>query len=142
MLSQDYDIIVECLVAGSEFEVTVRETDTIGYLKYQIKKYEGIPVSQQHILFNHKELKDSAVLKDVPLVRGSRLTLVLGMRGGPISARPGSSARVTDGENWYDLSDVLNGSNRYATEILKVEGLENLFLFFHIFLHRSVLGVN
>lgn len=105
MWTPDYDIIVETLT-GSEFEVTVRETDTIGYLKYRIKKYEGIPVSQQHILFNQNELKDATVLKDIPLVRGSRLTLVLGMRGGPISAR-----RVAT-DNWYDLSDVLNGTNR------------------------------
>lgn len=103
----DYDIVVQTLT-GNEIEVSVRETDTISYLKYRIKKYEGIPVSQQHILYNQVELKDATVLKDIPLCRGSRLTLVLGMRGGPISAR-----RVaTDCDNWYDLSDVLNGTNR------------------------------
>lgn len=103
MWTPDYDIIVETLT-GSEFEVTVRETDTIGSLKYRIKKYEGIPVSQQHILFQQKELTDAMVMKDIPLVKGSRLTLVLGLKGGPVSAR----RVVSDCENWYDLSDVLN----------------------------------
>ena len=40
MWSPQYDIIVETLT-GSEFEVTVTDKDTIGYIKSRIQKYEG-----------------------------------------------------------------------------------------------------
>lgn len=36
----EYDIIVETLT-GSEFEVTVTDDDTIGYIKTHIEKIEG-----------------------------------------------------------------------------------------------------
>lgn len=70
--------------------------------------FPGIPVNQQHLLYKHKELNDAMVMKDIPLVNGSRLKLVLGMKGGPIS----SKRLVTissDYDNWLDMSDVLSG---------------------------------
>lgn len=36
----EYDIIVETLT-GSQFEVTVTDKDTVGYIKSRIQKYEG-----------------------------------------------------------------------------------------------------
>lgn len=41
MWTPSYDIIVETLT-GSEFEVTVNDRDTVGYLKSEIQKYEGM----------------------------------------------------------------------------------------------------
>lgn len=41
MWTPQYDIIVETLT-GSEFEVTVTDKDTIGYIKSRIQKYEGM----------------------------------------------------------------------------------------------------
>jgi AN1-type zinc finger protein 4 len=64
----------------------------------------GIPINQQHLLYNHKELSDTTTLKDIPLVNGSRLKLVLGMRGGPVSARRVVS--LQDYDNLFDISDV------------------------------------
>ncbi|GAB0087829.1 Ubiquitin-like domain-containing protein [Sergentomyia squamirostris] len=104
-----YDIIVETLT-GSELKVTVTEKDTIGYIKSRIQKYEGIPVGHQHLLYNHNELSDTTEMKDVPLVKGSRLKLVLGLKGGPVSAR--RVVTLPDYENWFDLSDVLNTSRQ------------------------------
>ncbi|XP_058055556.1 uncharacterized protein LOC131206967 [Anopheles bellator] len=109
MWTPSYDIIVETLT-GSEFEVTVNDLDTVGYIKSKIQKYEGIPVNQQHLLYKHKELTDAMVMKDIPLVNGSRLKLVLGLKGGPIS----SKRLVTissDCDNWLDMSDVLSGED-------------------------------
>jgi AN1-type zinc finger and ubiquitin domain-containing protein 1 len=47
----------------------------------------GIPVSHQHLLYNHQELDDSACLIDYAIQDGATLKLVLSMRGGPISTR-------------------------------------------------------
>lgn len=43
MWSAQFDIIVETLT-GSEFEVTVTDHDTIGFIKSQIQKHEGVYV--------------------------------------------------------------------------------------------------
>lgn len=40
MWTSQYDIIVETLT-GNEFEVTVTDKDTVGYIKSRIQKYEG-----------------------------------------------------------------------------------------------------
>lgn len=40
MWASQYDIIVETLT-GSEFEVSVTDEDTVGYIKSRIQKYEG-----------------------------------------------------------------------------------------------------
>ncbi|XP_058823941.1 uncharacterized protein LOC131684803 [Topomyia yanbarensis] len=120
MWSPSYEIIVETLT-GSEFEVTVSDRDTVGYIKSKIQKYEGIPVNQQHLLYNHKELNDAMEMKDIPLVNGSRLKLVLGMKGGPISSK--RVVTISDYENWFDMSDVLA---RQDAASLKTPGLKLL----------------
>ncbi|XP_053670475.1 uncharacterized protein LOC128720805 [Anopheles nili] len=109
MWNPSYDIIVETLT-GSEFEVTVNDRDTVGYLKSEIQRYEGIPISQQHLLYNHKELSDTMEMKDIPLVKGSRVKLVLGMKGGPISSKRLFTIS-SDYDNWLDMSDVLSGED-------------------------------
>lgn len=68
----------------------------------------GIPVGQQHLLYNHEELNDATEMKDIPLVKGSRLKLVLGMKGGPVSAR--RVVTLPDYDSWFDLNDILNTS--------------------------------
>lgn len=120
MWNPSYDIIVETLT-GSEFEVTVSDRDTVGYIKSKIQKYEGIPVNQQHLLYNHKELNDAMEMKDIPLVNGSRLKLVLGMKGGPISSK--RVVTISDYENWFDMSDVLS---RQDVSNFKAPGLKLL----------------
>lgn len=70
----------------------------------------GIPVAQQNLIFNNRELSDELEMKDIPLVKGSRLKFVLGMKGGPVSARRVVS--MPDYDNWLDLNDILN-SSRY-----------------------------
>ena len=47
-------------------------------------------------------------MKDIPLVKGSRVKLVLGMKGGPISSKRLFTIS-SDYDNWLDMSDVLSG---------------------------------
>lgn len=47
----------------------------------------GIPVHHQNLLYGYKEVHDSDRLCDVGIENGSKLRLVLSMRGGPISMR-------------------------------------------------------
>ncbi|KAJ8933835.1 hypothetical protein NQ314_013757, partial [Rhamnusium bicolor] len=47
----------------------------------------GIPIYQQNLIFQSKELKDTNRLGDAGIRNGSTLTLVASMRGGPISTR-------------------------------------------------------
>lgn len=47
----------------------------------------GIPIYQQNLIFQSRELKDMNRLGDAGIRNGSTLTLVASMRGGPISTR-------------------------------------------------------
>ncbi|XP_031630508.1 uncharacterized protein LOC116345359 [Contarinia nasturtii] len=103
----EYDIIVETLT-GAEIEVTVTDDDTIGYIKTHIQKYEGIPIRQQHLIYNQHELSDATEVKDVPpngLSHGSRLKLVLGLKGGPVSAQR-RLVKMPDLDTWFDLNSA------------------------------------
>ncbi|XP_045451575.1 AN1-type zinc finger protein 4-like [Melitaea cinxia] len=80
------EVLVETLT-GTAFEMTVSPTDTIFAIKSKIFRVEGIPVSQQHLLYNLRELDDARSLRDHAVGDGARLRLVLGLRGGPVSTR-------------------------------------------------------
>lgn len=58
-------------------------------------------------------------MKDIPLVNGSRLKLVLRMKGGPISSK--RVVTISDYENWFDMSDVLSRS--VAKDVIRWEKL-------------------
>lgn len=70
--------------------------------------FKGIPVDQQHLIYNQKELIDTMEIKDIPLVKGSKVKLVLDMKGGPVSAR--RVVTLPGYDKWFDLSDVLSSS--------------------------------
>lgn len=105
------ELYIETLT-GTAFEMTVSPFDTVISIKSKIQRVEGkifcsvlyvvlhllyaslilhgvpgIPVSHQHLLYNHQELDDSACLIDYAIQDGATLKLVLSMRGGPISTR-------------------------------------------------------
>ncbi|XP_053610794.1 AN1-type zinc finger protein 4-like isoform X2 [Plodia interpunctella] len=106
------EVLVETLT-GTAFEMTVSPSDTILAIKSKIFRVEGIPVSQQHILYNMKELEDSTSLRSHAITDGARLRLVLGMKVGPISTRrlpPPASV-----EPWRDIERLLDG-NRDESE--------------------------
>ncbi|XP_013178319.1 PREDICTED: uncharacterized protein LOC106125594 [Papilio xuthus] len=80
------EVLVETLT-GTAFEMTVSPSDTIFAIKSKIFRVEGIPVSQQHLVYNLRELADGASLRDHGVAAGARLRLVLALRGGPVTTR-------------------------------------------------------
>ncbi|XP_060804803.1 uncharacterized protein LOC106134456 [Amyelois transitella] len=109
---QTMEVLVETLT-GTAFEMTVSPSDTILAIKSKIFRVEGIPVSQQHILYNLKELDDSSSLRSHAITDGARLRLVLGMRVGPISTR--RLPPPPNSEPWRDIERLLD-SNREESE--------------------------
>ncbi|XP_034834923.1 AN1-type zinc finger protein 4-like [Maniola hyperantus] len=103
------EVLVETLT-GTAFEMTVSPSDTIFAIKSKIFRVEGIPVSQQHLLYNLRELDDALSLKDHAIGDGARLRLVLGLRGGPVATR-----RLPQPEPWRDIERLLH-SNRDESE--------------------------
>ncbi|PSN38788.1 hypothetical protein C0J52_24638 [Blattella germanica] len=108
------DLYIETLT-GTAFEMTVSPFDTVMSIKSKIQRVEGIPVSHQHLLYNLKELDDSACLIDYEIEDGATLKLVLSMRGGPISTR-----RLPQGEEyaWKELREFVENNREDMFERL------------------------
>ncbi|VDD74231.1 unnamed protein product [Mesocestoides corti] len=79
------DLFIETLT-GTAFELRVSPNDTVMSIKSKIQRVEGIPVGQQHLIWQNDELSDHQSLRDCSIPGGATLRLVLGMRGGPINA--------------------------------------------------------
>ncbi|RWS20614.1 AN1-type zinc finger protein 4-like protein, partial [Leptotrombidium deliense] len=84
-------IYIETLT-GTTFEMQIMSQETIYAVKFKLQLEEGIPVSQQHLLWQGEELKDEFTLEEYGIGFGAILRLVLGMRGGPLSESPLSTA--------------------------------------------------
>ncbi|XP_032838044.1 AN1-type zinc finger protein 4 isoform X2 [Tyto alba] len=80
------ELFIETLT-GTCFELRVSPFETVISVKAKIQRLEGIPVSQQHLIWNNTELKDEYCLNDYNISEGCTLKLVLAMRGGPINTR-------------------------------------------------------
>ncbi|XP_071419440.1 AN1-type zinc finger protein 4 isoform X1 [Pithys albifrons albifrons] len=79
-------LFIETLT-GTCFELRVSPFETVISVKAKIQRLEGIPVSQQHLIWNNTELKDDYCLNDYNISEGCTLKLVLAMRGGPVNTR-------------------------------------------------------
>ncbi|XP_075791819.1 AN1-type zinc finger protein 4 isoform X1 [Pelodiscus sinensis] len=80
------ELFIETLT-GTCFELRVSPFETVISVKAKIQRLEGIPVSQQHLIWNNVELEDDYCLNDYNISEGCTLKLVLAMRGGPINTR-------------------------------------------------------
>ncbi|XP_017924609.1 AN1-type zinc finger protein 4 isoform X5 [Manacus vitellinus] len=80
------ELFIETLT-GTCFELRVSPFETVISVKAKIQRLEGIPVSQQHLIWNNTELKDDYCLNDYNISEGCTLKLVLAMRGGPVNTR-------------------------------------------------------
>ncbi|NWI19840.1 ZFAN4 protein, partial [Crypturellus soui] len=85
-LYENMELFIETLT-GTCFELRVSPFETVISVKAKIQRLEGIPVSQQHLIWNNMELKDDYCLNDYNISEGCTLKLVLAMRGGPINTR-------------------------------------------------------
>ncbi|CAH8870935.1 unnamed protein product [Trichobilharzia szidati] len=79
------DLFIETLT-GLSFELHVSPAETIMSVKSKIQRAEGIPITQQHLIWQNDELDDHRRLRDYSITEGSTLRLVLGLRGGPLNA--------------------------------------------------------
>ncbi|XP_069123735.1 AN1-type zinc finger protein 4-like [Argopecten irradians] len=80
------ELYIETLT-GTFFELRVSPFETIMSVKAKIQRLEGIPIAQQHLIWQSTELEDEYSLHDYSIHDGATLKLVLAMRGGPINTR-------------------------------------------------------
>lgn len=61
----------------------MKETDTVGELKNQIRDKTGIPIIEQRLIYMAKQLNDNdKTLKDYNITNNSTIHLLLRLRGG------------------------------------------------------------
>eukprot|EP01136_Pigoraptor_vietnamica_P026444 Opistho-1_new@81521 len=74
-------------LTGDGFSLRVSPYETVMSVKAKIQKQEGIPISQQHLVWRSVALEDDYTLNDYSITDGATLQLVLHLRGGPINTR-------------------------------------------------------
>lgn len=77
----------------------------------------GIPISQQHLIWQSVELEDDYCLHDYSIHDGATLKLVLAMRGGPINTRRSKKHTLI---MWPSLSKQSNNLCRLTLDQLLV----------------------
>lgn len=107
------EVYIETLT-GSAFELKVSPLETIMSVKAKIQRLEGIPVSQQHLIWQSKELEDDCSLQDYKITDGATLKLVISMRGGPINTR-----RVpVEDPTWKEITEYMEANREEIWEKL------------------------
>lgn len=69
-------------LTGRDIPVDVEATDKIMHIKEMMEEKEGIPPSQQRLIFNGSSLNDESSVEESGIKAGSSLHLVLTLRGG------------------------------------------------------------
>lgn len=107
------ELYIETLT-GTAFELRVSPFETIISVKAKIQRIEGIPISQQHLVWQSKELEDDCCLQDYRITDGATIKLVLAMRGGPINTR-----RVpVEDPAWREMMDYVEANREEIWEKL------------------------
>lgn len=104
------ELFIETLT-GTCFELRVSPFETVVSVKAKIQRLEGIPVTQQHLIWNSLELDDEYCLHDYNITEGCTLKLVLAMRGGPINTR-----RVTVENSIKEMAEYMEASREEVWE--------------------------
>lgn len=104
------ELFIETLT-GTCFELRVLPFEAIISVKAKIQRLEGIPVAQQHLIWNNLELDDEHCLHDYGIAEGCTLKLVLAMRGGPINTR-----RVTMEDPVKEVADLMESTKEEGWE--------------------------
>lgn len=124
-------INIETLV-GSSFELLVSPHEQIQSIKRRIEQREGIPVSQQHLVWKSVELEDESCLNDYHIEAGTTIKLVLNMRGGPVNTKrvPIEDSLIRDVSEYIESSrddcdinsDLVPSSNKNVTFLVLRDG--------------------
>lgn len=69
-------------LTGRTMTVDVEATDSIASIKEKIMNKEGIPVTEQRLIFGGKQLENEKNIADYNIQKESTLYLVLRLRGG------------------------------------------------------------
>ncbi|SCU90164.1 LADA_0F02256g1_1 [Lachancea dasiensis] len=69
-------------LTGKEVDVVVDSTDKVYRIKEYLEEKEGIPPSQQRLIFQGKQIDDEMTISSANLSTGMQLHLVLTLRGG------------------------------------------------------------
>ncbi|CEP63219.1 NEDD8 family protein RUB1 LALA0_S07e05138g [Lachancea lanzarotensis] len=69
-------------LTGKEVEVVVDPQDKVSRIKEYLEEKEGIPPSQQRLIFQGKQIDDEMTVSASNLTSGMQLHLVLTLRGG------------------------------------------------------------
>ncbi|CED84266.1 Ubiquitin-like protein [Phaffia rhodozyma] len=69
-------------LTGKEIELDVDEDDQILDVKNKMEEKEGIPPSQQRLIYSGKAMVDTNTLKSYGIQSGNVIHLVLALRGG------------------------------------------------------------
>lgn len=104
------ELFIETLT-GTCFELRVLPFEAVISVKAKIQRLEGIPVAQQHLIWNNLELDDEHCLHDYGIAEGCTLKLVLAMRGGPINTR-----RVTMEDPIKEAADLMESTKEEGWE--------------------------
>ncbi|KAK6328550.1 hypothetical protein J4Q44_G00005280 [Coregonus suidteri] len=104
------ELFIETLT-GTCFELRVSPFETVISVKAKIQRLEGIPVAQQHLIWNNLELEDEYCLHDYSIAEGCTLKLVLAMRGGPINTR-----RVSVEDPVKEMAELMEGGRQEGWE--------------------------
>ena len=71
---------------GKSITLSIADEDTIESVKQKIFEKEGIPIDQQRLVFNGKQLEDNQTIGSYGLEDSSSVHLVLRLRGGTIGS--------------------------------------------------------
>ena len=69
-------------LTGKNIDISIDPNMTILQVKQQIYNRENVPVEQQRLVFQGKQLEDNNTISHYEIVNGSTLHLVLRLRGG------------------------------------------------------------
>ncbi|KAK9475829.1 ubiquitin-related domain-containing protein [Lipomyces japonicus] len=69
-------------LTGKEIELDIEPTDKIARIKERVEEKEGIPPSQQRLIYGGKQMNDEKPATEYNLEGGATLHLVLALRGG------------------------------------------------------------